>query len=514
MNRYALISTILLLASCGRDVTDAEVKFVGVGLDPEQIEAEPELYGGTVELNHIDFAGAGLPVGIVGLVSYDEIGPEMMGWSPPYEAVSGFSYVFDRQLRINNMSSIAPNGPSVEDACLTIIEPSGPIGSFTTVDVGDEMTFYTPEGEGITLPRMPKDYPPDPQGLFIYYFGVNAYLPQTKYHLMPDPAAPNDAAAMVETLYQRANYPFGQEVTMAFPGGFSNFIEPVASIPLPSTHLETDNAITLPQELDGVLLEWQGPRFDNLGNVVDEGAQRRCFEFYGDGRSSIEDLTDCDELGPLPRDERTFDSFPGQMYTAPWDTDDGRLTLKWTPKPGSDDTVSFTLRFLSEIEYDNDYLVRPVVEYGSGKERKATACEESEADVRFDWTQYAATDENEKPIQTGVDENGDPIYKPIAGLQGDPSSRMAEVVCTLSDDGEHTLDMTAFQSAYDYVNDRERNAGGVVFIFSRSQQAEATLPPAKDQYDLRHEMNPVSIQAAAARIGRFWWSNENTSDGE
>lgn len=508
MNRYALFSTLLLLAACGRDVTDAEVKFVGVGLDPEQIEAEPELYGGTVELNHIDFAGAGLPMGMVGLVSYDETGPSELGWAPPYEAISGFSYIFDRQLRINNMSSIAPNGPSVEDTCLTIIEPSGPIGSFTTVDVGDEMTFYTPEGEGITLPRMPKDYPPDPQGLFIYYFGVSAYLPETKYHLTPDPAAPNDPAAMVETLYQRANYPFGQEVTMAFPGGFSNFIEPVASIPLPSTHVDA-NSIMLPQELDGVLLEWQGPRYDSLGNEIATGPQKRCFEFYGDGRTEITDVTDCDEIGPLPTAEREYDSFPGQMYTAPWDTDDKKLTLHWTPKADSGDTVSFTLRFLSEIEYDNEYLVRPVVEYGDGKEREATPCEQADADVRFDHTLYAAVDEDFNPIQ-----NEDGTYEPSAGLQGDPSSRMAEVVCTLKDDGDHTLDMSAFQDAYDYVNNRERKAGGVIFIFSRSQTAEATLPPAKDQYDLRHEMNPVSIQAAAARVGRFWWDSDATSDGE
>lgn len=494
------ISTIavLLLAGCGRDTTDAEVKLVGVGYDPEEIGPSPTPYGGTVEYNHVDFAGAGLPLGLLGLLAYDTAGPEYIGFAPPYDAVSAFSYLFDRKLRISSFSSTAPNGPTAPDTCHLVVEPSGPIGSFTTVDAGDYMEFMTEDGRGIRLTRNPTDYPPDPQGMFIYYFGVESYLPENITHPVPDPADPANPLAMTDGVFRQANYPFGEEVTWRFPGGFSRFDEPVGSIPRPSSSVEPPT-VTLPAEIGGVLLEWQGPRYDEQGNVITEGTdQHQCFEFYGERDTAPATASDCDSLAEWPRDPSTYDSFPGQMYTAPWDTEDGKLTVKWTPGQ-NDDTVNFTVRFLSTIDYDDEYLVRPVVEYGDGEKRPASVCEQDEAEWEFNWQSYGEVDEQGNPLMDGDQ------FKASAGLQGDPSSRMAEVVCTLADDGEYTFSADDFQAALDYVDSRERGAGGVIFMFSRSQLAEATVPAAKDQYDQRHEISPVAIQAATSRIGRFWW---------
>jgi len=167
------------------------------------------------------------------------------------------------------------------------------------------------------------------------------------------------------------------------------------------------------------------------------------------------------------------------------------------------------VRFLSAIDYDDDNLVRPVVEYGNGKEREATVCEQADAEWRFDQTQYAQTDDDLNPIK---DAEGN--WVPVAGLQGDPSSRMAEVVCTLDDTGEFTLTSDLFDDALAYVGERQREAGGVIFTFTRSNRIDADIPDAKDQYDQRHEISPIQVSAAVSRFGRFWWDGSAVSGNE
>ncbi|MBN2797961.1 MAG: hypothetical protein JXX28_02325 [Deltaproteobacteria bacterium] len=503
--RFVLSASVaLLLTGCGRDTTQAEVKMVGVGMNPESVGPEPEAVGGVVEYNHVRFAGGGLPLGFLGLAAYEPAGPALIGFAPPYDAVMGFSYVFDRKLRVSHMSSVAPMGPAAVDTCFTLVEPSGPIGSFTTVDVGDWMSFKTEDGRGLSMTRMPTDYPPDPQGMFVYYFGVESYMPETKYHLVPDETNPDDPRAMKQAVWRGQNYPFGEKVTWSFPGGFSNFEEPVGSIPLPSHAIEEPVA-QLPQEIGGVMMQWTGARYDGNGNVIDTGPQSRCFEF-ADRDAGVEDdgvplaLTDCDTPAPGPRTASEYDSFEGQIYTAPWDTEDG-LTLRWTPKADNTDTVNVMVRFLSPIDREDPGLSKAVMTYGDGETRPATACEGDEAEWAFDYDAYGAKDENGALI---LDENGEPQLH--AGMQGDPNSRMAEVVCTLADDGEFNLNADMFAEALQYVDGRQVDPGGVIFFFSRTQSTHVVIPDAKDQYNQRHEISPVSIQASASRIGRFHWN--------
>ena len=75
------------LVGCGVPASPTEVKMAAVGLDPDEIGAAPKFNGGLIEYNLIDFAGAQLPLGLVGLVSYDQVGPDVT-FKPPYKMVT------------------------------------------------------------------------------------------------------------------------------------------------------------------------------------------------------------------------------------------------------------------------------------------------------------------------------------------------------------------------------------------------------------------------------------------
>ena len=112
----------------------------------------PTAYGGVLQYNHVDIGGGGLPLGVMGLRGYTEITSDMMGMAPPYQAVFGLTYLFDRPLRgANNLSLVLPHPPNNPGSCYTQIEPEGFFdGSFNTVDVGDYIDLRPRRGR---LPR-------------------------------------------------------------------------------------------------------------------------------------------------------------------------------------------------------------------------------------------------------------------------------------------------------------------------------------------------------------------------
>ena len=476
------------ITGCGRPVDDVNVRMVGVGNDPEEIGPSPTPYGGVVEYSQVDMAGGGLSLAHMGLGSYDEIGPGMTDFAPPYSAIVGFSYLFDQRLpAVDNLSFVGGTPPVNEETCYTAFSPEGPIGSFNTVDVGDFMEFISADGSrGFRMGRVPADYPADPQDLFIYYSNVEEYAPASRTHRVPT-AGSNDPRAMSEEVWHKANFPFGEELLFRFPGGVTRFDQPVASIPIPSG-AAGEATIPVPEALGGVMLQWQGPRFDVHGDLIgDSGPQSACFEYYSGERAVPTDAVDCDSAAELPTDEGEYNSFDGQIYTAPWDTDDGKVTLRWTPQTSGSQVV-LTVRFMEELNLDDPNFMVSEVPVGddSGDFRPAQSCEQDEAQWRFD--------------ETLLDEGG----QPTAALKGDPFSRMAEVSCLLADDGEFVLDNAALDDALAYVS--TRGAGGAIFFFSRETTTEVEVPAVKDPYDQRHDITPIKVNARAVRIGRFNWT--------
>lgn len=462
---------LLTLFACGRESTDADVRLVGVGSHPDEIGPSPTPYGGYVEYAHVDLGGGGLSLAHMGLGSFAEIGPGFSDFAPPYAGVIGFSYLFDKRLpAADTMSFVAPVPPAVEDTCYTVFEPEGPIGSFTTLDVGDYLEFASEDGaRGFRMGRVPADYPPDPQDLFIYYSSVEEFAPYSRTHRVPGET--NDPRDMGEQIWKRANFPFEETLSFRFPGGLSRFDQPVGSIPRPSTAAAAPETaqIQLPSPLGGVMLSW----------ADDVGAQSACFEFYG-GRTPPVDRSECDTLAKVPTDN-TYNKFPGQTYVGPWDAPDG-VKIEWDAADKVGDQVTLTVRFMAPIDRnDPNYLVRTT------DGRPALACEPG-GEFVFD--------------ESLLDEDGE--LSPA--MHGDPFSRMAEVTCLLADDGEFTLTEALVEDAYLYA--LARQAGGSIFLFSRGSETEVDVPAAKDQYDQRHDITPIKVTTRSTRVGRFGWATD------
>jgi hypothetical protein len=497
MNRIAIASFlgVLALAGCGRDVAPADVKLLNVGSDPDDIGPAPTPYGGIVEYNHVDIAGGALPLGVMGLSGYTEIGPDLIGIAPPYEAVFALSYLFDQKLRgATNLALVIPPPPTAAGSCYTQFSPGGPFDSgFNTVDVGDYVDFRTADGtRTVRLDRSPRDYPPEASRLSVFYQAVEAYSPTARTHLIPAPNGSPDPEAMVEVPYRFANFPFGEQVQLFFPGGFTTFDKPVASIPIPSSAIDP-TLLTLPEPLGGIQIQWEGTkyRFDNNESewFTETGPQNVCFEFtdrtrWGDPAEGPTVPSDCTSLTPYPRPAIFFRTYRGQMYTGPWEADDGRIQFTWEPDQSEDD-LTFAVKFLAPVDPTGDnFVYRAVDRNGDGQYRPAQVCEDGE--YIFDEARF-----------------GDGDGGTSVALQGNPSEVLAQVVCKLENDGEFTLDQSMLEEAMRYAVDR--GGDGAIFMMGRSRTVEASIPPVKDPFDQFHDVNPVVVSARTVRIGRFFW---------
>ena len=166
----------LLLVSCGRgiDLTETDYKLVGVGLNPDQISTSPKMYGSVVTYDYVEISGGALPLGIIGLSSFDSIGPSMSTFKPPYGVVSGSGYFFDGDMPVPNVlfGSLAV-APSNIGTCQTVFDPRSFISGIS--DVGSMVSLKTSEGAGMDIGRRPLYYPPDPSGVFPFYNDIAPY---------------------------------------------------------------------------------------------------------------------------------------------------------------------------------------------------------------------------------------------------------------------------------------------------------------------------------------------------
>lgn len=509
MRASASILLTLGALSCAPDYADAPTKLVGVGYNPEEIGPAPTPYGGVVEYSWVNFAGGGLSLALMGLGSFDEVGPSMVGYAPPYAAVYGFSYIFDTKLEAaDSLGGVTSVPPETDDTCYTTFDATGPIGSFKTVDVGSWMKFSTEDGTGgVTLARLPEDYPPNPQDLFIYYSVIDYWSAEPIYGLVP--GGSEDPADMDRVLVRTRNFPFGEQVTFSFPGGLAGVETPVASLPRPSASAAKGNtSFPLPTAPGGVMVEWNGPRYDAYGHALETGAQTACLSYVAPPDAPSE-APDCDGAD-IPASNT---GLQGQMYTGPWDTEDGNVTFHWTPgTTNPDEYVSLAIRFLGPVDMNDPNLLERVVtvessrpvqnawddaqtgaqasippdrEPGLGR-RAPTACEDP---AKSEWVfddAYLTADGDLAPW-----------------MRGDPFNNVAEVTCRLKDDGSFTLSNQVLAEARAYA--QRRGAQGAVFYFARSTDTPAQVPPAKDQYNQRLEISPIKLTSRAVDIGRFWY---------
>ncbi len=550
----------LLLAGCGRDITNSQVKMVGVGYNPDEIGPAPTPYGGVIEYNWINYAGAGLSLGFSGLLSFDEVTPNDLYFEPPLALIYGFSYIFDVMLDgTASVGSVQP-APTALDSCYTVFEGTGPIGSFNTTDVGTHMQFTTDDcgdgvdndGDGATdgqdgecatssaesglpasfrLDRMPEDYPPDTQDMFIYYSSISGWRHTPAMGWAPGES--NSASDMEQVILRPANFPFGEQMQFGFPGGVAGEHDPVGSLPLPSSAVGEDSIprITMPNRQQGVMLSWNGPRYDSSGTIIGGDVTRACEEQTEDTGWDGGNQQAClvyhrpDEVDdkPLGAPASAYDCAPdyeytggeGQIYTGPWDTEDGQVDFQWvvpTDEQGEhlnpDEVVTLSIRVLGavdreDMEYFGKYMVNGSAAGGDPRcGRETMSCEEGEwvfdpSLLDPDWTGSGGDDVGcgDLPLDEAPT---------VPTMQGDPFHTVAEVTCRLEDDGQFTLTNDMLESALSMG--QSMGAEGVVFFFSRSTLLDAEVPDVKDAYDNRRKISPVMLAARTMEMGRFWYS--------
>lgn len=505
MNMRTILPLLALLPlfSCAPAYDDLPVKLVGVGYDPDEIGPSPTPYGGVVEYSWVNFAGGGLSLALMGLGSFDEVGPQMVGYKPPYAAVYGFSYVFDTKLAAaDSLGGVTSVPPEVDDTCYTTFEASGPIGSFKTVDVGSFMQFATGDGEGgMRLDRIPGDYPPNEQDLFIYYSSVDYWAAEPIYGLVPkgDSDRPD---RMDSILVRQRNFPFGETVAFSFPGALAKQEAPIGSLPRPSASVG-NTEFDLPNRPGGVQVAWDGPRYDGYGHVIGDGAQSTCLSYAAPGTAPA-DPADC-----VTADSPTEAGFTGQMYTGPWDATDGAVTFRWEqpaePSPG--EYVSLAVRFLGPVDKTDPNYIERVITVEPGDDAQSAWREQVRGGAIPEGTEVpmgrrsptACEDDGDWVFDDAyVDANGE--FAPV--LRGDPFNNVAELTCRLADDGEFVLTQAQIDDALTYA--RSRGAEGVVFYLARSTEVEANIPPAMDQYRQKLDISPIKLTSRAIDIGRFW----------
>jgi len=512
VNRTSLLLLALgTLVSCGRETADVNTKLVGVGRHPDDIGPAAKEYGGFVDYNLLEFAGGGLSMGAAGFGLYDEITPANILFKPPYALVSGMGFIFDAKVPAPD----AAHGnfgvpPKALDTCWTDYEPRSLL-SASPVDVGAWVKFRT-EGSSTAfeMERYPVIYPPDPQDVFTYYIGVSPW--RAKALTGWAAGETSNPVDMSEQVLVPVNFTPESRMYFEFPGGISPLEAPVGSIPMPSAVAAPEGPVLKTPGLPGgVMLSWDGVSYDFTGAVAEEsGAHTACVRYYGG--DAPEELSDCEGASSIPLDE---EEVPGQIYTGPWDSEDG-VTFRWAAPETEEETgaVVLNIRFLAQVDRTAESFSDGLVKVDADQDiEDKWATQQANGNVEGDLPQgyrpALACDEDEDVEYlmnpTLVEADGDNV----TSLRGDPSFNLVEVSCRLQDDGEFTMASDKMSEAIAYAHAKQ--AGGAMFYFGRYTEAEMSVPDAKDQTGNRKVITPIILKSHALKIGRFWF--EPTDEG-
>jgi len=513
------ISLLLFLAAsvaCGRPADPADVKMIGVGNNPDEIGPAPEEFGGLIEYDHMDLAGGALSIGAFGFMSYDEVNPAFMGFAPPYVLIYGLAFVFEDKVAAPDVHHGAVGiPPEIPDTCWTTRDPMAFLGA-RTADVGDHVEFESEEtyldapASLFSMDRVPEEYPPDMQDVFVYYQGIAGWLAEPLTRLeRGDSNLPED---MVEVVARPSNYVSGTTVAFRFPGGISPEEAPVSSIPLPSA--VDSETLLLPALPGDIMMSWEGPMWDSRGNeLAASGAQSVCMRYLGG--VAPESMGDCEAVPVLPSTEANA---AGQVYTGPWDTEDGTVTFNWNPGQEGDGDMILNVRFLGKVDTESDnFVVERIAVDPEGAPQSAQNKWNNAVDDGLAVGELPTGYRDPLPCEDGdditnvfdpslgsVDDSGN-LVDHVATLQGDPGLTVAEVSCLLEDDGDFTLTMDHIDSAWEYAQDRD--AGGAIFYMGRANSAEMTVPGVRDQQGARRDITPIMLRSHAMKIGRFWFDS-------
>ena len=509
------------LSGCGIEVEPSGYKMVGVGANPDEVAPTPTMYSGLVSYDWISFSGAALPLGLAGLVAFDGVGPTANDpYEPPFSLVLASGLVMDSDLPATDvLFGSFGVAPTVVGRCHTIYEPTSYVGGLA--DVGSAITLETADGSaGFSIGRRPLMYPTDAQDVFPTYSELGAWREVPRYYRTAPDRDAQDIGAMEEAVLTRPNYPFGEQVEVKFPGAIPPAEATFSSIPVPSAAGNLSPHV-LPTRPEGVLMTWSGPQYSSDGIELSSGEVSTCLSFLGPDAAPTS-AADC--LSVASPGEPVDDQYPGgQMYTAPWETDDG-ITFRWVVSESDvDQVVSITVRLLGPVDEDDDNLVEAVVPVRS----------DSDTDRAWEVAQSGNAIPSSAPVPsegyrpaTVCDADEDFSYRfedslrqgdgYIASLQGSPLRTMAELVCNVGDEpvDTATLDgaeygIAEFTITADMMEDaiaygRTQGAMGAIFYFNRTTKTPMDFPDVRDFGGKKRNTSDVLVLSNAALLGRFW----------
>ena len=556
------------LVGCGVPASPTEVKMAAVGLDPDEIGAAPKFNGGLIEYNLIDFAGAQLPLGLVGLVSYDQVGPDVT-FKPPYKMVMGNAFIFqDDLVAPDSALGTLASPPAAIGSCQTRFEPRSYIGGL--VDAGNKVTIRNNDGTaGWDIGRRPFVWPSDVSDVNAYYMEIDSWRAESAVRRVRLDDGENDPTEMVQVGHQLANFPEGERVEFDFPGGVPPLELNMGSIPVPLRSMGSDRSLVLPTSPAGVRLSWDGPRYDRNGHQISEShpeyeinmyaaeqeanadaenpvrtesGYSSCLQYlpHGTMPASVDECLDLEDAPTKPAEFSSLGlsfaekNLNGQMYTGPWDTVDQQVLFEWVPGPSSsNDFVTLTVRFLGPVDREDDNMVEATVpgtpipqnyEPGEGPSWADGVTETWEAAIADglvpEGTPVPVPDRAALACDDDITGSTHGAWQPVdwsmerqytfedesfvPSLQGDPSHNLAEVTCRLDDASGQFI---LSQEMLDKAMDYAalHGAQGAVFYLTRSTETEIQGPPVRDRFGKRHDTSPVKVVARSMQIGRFWF---------
>ena len=503
------INLVLLAAlalGCGRDATTTDYKLAGVGLNPEEIAPQPENYGGFASYDFIDFSGGALPLGLVGLVSFSSAGPSSGNFAPPYSMVFGSGFLFDSSMPAPDaLFGSFGAAPSKVGRCHTVFEPRSYLSGIA--DGGSSMNFFTERGDGFSIGRRPLAYPPNASKVFPYYSDLSTYKWTNRTWRDPADGEATDLSAWNQEEIPVGNFPFGERVIFSFDGAIASEEATFGTIPQPY-HSLYHYGLThpLPTKPKGVTVSWTGKRYTGDGLVLSEdGEHKVCMQFSSTGETP-ETPEDCIGIVEVeaPK-EGQFDR--GQMYTAPWETENG-VKIEWVPSEAAvEETVSISVRFLGKIDETDDSFIEEkiLVPKNAGVEAAWNSAinagsipEGTECPAEGSRPMLPCDDEFVPEFDQSLRRGND--Y--IPSMQGNPLNNLAETICNVEDNGEFVITEDILEDAITYA--KQHNAAGAIFYFNRTTKTAFPLPPARDSYGAKREPGDMLVVSNAVQIGRFW----------
>ena len=513
MNRTTsiLLSALLALpalSGCARDTSEAGVKPVGVGYSPGELFPAPEERGGVVDMTLVQTRGTNLDFGVTGF--FGSSGAFTDVESDPFDAILAFSYLFSPALlAADELSMLTPKGPDLPDSCFVRVPGSGPLGSFRTVDVGEEMVFTNAAEEPserteFVMSRDPQDYPLNTSSVFIYYVGTT---PQR----VNDPILPD-------------NWPYGEDVYMQFEGALPPENAPVSSIPLPSDAADEragkeagDPSVFTPDELTGVRVS---NRTDDTGSV----------ELRYEPGAGLPDPRGNDGVLHVTWDEPVTEDSGTHVTISVLLLGKGEGSETTNTLGQSDFCVP-----AEPLEVDGERDDAWFIEYNA---RKASWCDAGyEPDLELGNDEFGLDLLGEDTCHNGIDDDGEGTCDEtgcyaedgVTWLLPDPScarhsyttsycgsdnlcystggdrsgdGHLAELVCTASDDGDFIVTSDLIDALQ---NTAREDVHGAVLKVVRTSEELVNVPLVKDQIGNEDNINPVRLRASQMQFGRFDW---------